>query len=376
MRFHALVLLGVLTLALSSGCHRKQSVTLPEKHSPPTAPNVRQEMAALAFLAYVGGELKGSDEKVEQVLSPCLQTALEGQPYTSTWALAWGPAVYKFADARLDDNLMYVVRRKEDPAQLAIAVRGTNPSAILDWLVEDAEVAEQVSWEYGDPPGQPKIARGTHKGLQILQDLVPDSGPGKGQTLKEFLAGQARSSPDPLQIHVTGHSLGGALSPVLALWLHDTRADWDKEPASQARIRVYPLAGPTPGDADFASYYNAQLGEHTDRIQNPFDLVPLAWSHQTMGQMADLYEPLTRAGMAERGLIDSLRLLVKDKDYTPLVPDTPPLSGALNPDERHFLSQVGWQHHCGYQCALGINVPTSPDCSKPAVTTCDRCPQE
>lgn len=376
MRSRALVLLGILTLALSSGCRRQQPAPLPVQYSPPSSPTMRQEMAALAFLAYLGGELKGSDEKVEQVLSPCLQTALEGQPHTSTWTLAWGPAVYKFAHAELDDNLMYVARREGDPAQLAIVVRGTNPPALLDWLVEDAEVKEQVSWEYGNPPGQPKIARGTHKGLQILQDLVPDGGPAKGQTLQQFLAEQARSSPFPLQIHVTGHSLGGALAPVLALWLHDTRSDWAKEPVSQAQIRVYPLAGPTPGDADFASYYNAQLGEQTDRMQNPFDLIPLAWNHQTIGQMADLYEPLTRAGMAERGLIDSLRLLVKDKDYTPLVPDTPLLSGALNPDASHFLAQVGWQHHCGYQCALGINVPTSPDCSKPATTSCDRCPQE
>ncbi len=95
-----------------------------------------------------------------------------------------------------------------------------------------------------------------------------------------------------------------------------------------------------------------------------------------MGQMAYLYEPLTRAGAPERALIDELRLLVRNKDYTTIAPDTPPLPGALNPDASHFLAQVGWQHHCGYQCALGINVPTSPDCSKPAVTSCDRCPQE
>jgi hypothetical protein len=55
------------------------------------------------------------------------------------------------------------------------------------------------------------------------QDIeAPKTGaPADPQTLFEFLA--ARSST-PLRIVVTGHSKGGALAPVLALWLKETQA--------------------------------------------------------------------------------------------------------------------------------------------------------
>jgi hypothetical protein len=68
-------------------------------------------MAALAFIAYLGEQLEGSDDDVERLLAPCMESELGKQPLTrNRWSLAWGPAVYKFAIAELDDNMMYVVR--------------------------------------------------------------------------------------------------------------------------------------------------------------------------------------------------------------------------------------------------------------------------
>lgn len=354
-----LAIIAAGAAGLSLGCGTPPPASSPASAPPPAATtqsSTRQEMAALAFISYLGEQLKGSDDEVERQLAPCLTSELAKQPLTQGWTLAWGPAVYKFAVGKLDDNMMYVVRSKADPAHLAIATRGTNAKSILDWLVEDFDVDDQLAWEYGRPASGAKIAKGTSEGLHILQTMTAEGGPVPDQTLGDFLAGEAKTHPT-LQIDVTGHSLGGALAPTLALWLADTQATW--APAGGARIAVYPLAGPTPGNAAFASYYaSSPVGAGTDRMQNPYDVVPLAWNVETLGTMADLYEPLARADDVERGLIDGLRDLVKDKGYTQLAPGVPPLTGALDDGKPDFAEQAGWQHTCGYQCALGLVAPT------------------
>ncbi|HEX7185818.1 MAG TPA: hypothetical protein VF756_28595 [Thermoanaerobaculia bacterium] len=375
MRLRALFLFGCIAFGAASGCRPPHSVTTPATPPEPDSAK-RQEMSALAFIAYLGESLQGSDDEVERQLFPCLTRELAKQPLTrDKWTLAWGPAVYKFALADLDDNMMYVVRDAANPAHLAIAVRGTNAKAILDWLIEDFEVHKQAAWPYGNPPRRAKIAKGTSDGLRILQTMVAASGPAPNQTLSDFLAGETERL-GALQIDVTGHSLGGALSPTLTLWLADTRSSWD--PSGSAQLAVYPLAGPTAGNVAFAAYSDSRIGVAADRLHNPFDVVPLAWNVETMGTIADLYEPLTRADEVLRSLIDGARDLVKHKGYSQIMPDAPPLPGALNDADASFLEQVGWQHTCGYHCALGLVgstfLPVTLDCNTDPPSPCPVCP--
>jgi hypothetical protein len=329
---------------------------------------IEKEMAKLAFLAYVGDALTGPSGQVETELAECMPIALGKQ--AGRWELAWGPVVYRFPIARFDDNMMYVVEDQTNQSDLAIVIRGTDPIAIDDWLAEDFDVDDQVTWPVG--AGQPKISKGTSEGLHILQTMAPATDP--SSTLIAFLTTQAAASSTGLRVHVTGHSLGGALAPTLALWLHDNQSTWD--PQGKAVISVYPLAGPTPGNAAFATYYHSALGKTTHRLWNPFDAVPLAWNHESMGKLADLYEPLTRANPIERGLIDGLRSLVKDKGYAQIAPNQESLSGAVyagQPGERmDWAAEAAWQHHCGYECALGIRIDPAaqPECPSKR-TSCD-----
>ena len=53
-------------------------------------------------------------------------------------------------------------------------------------------------------------------------NLVPDTQPPGGTDLKGFLRSYLSTHPKA-EICVTGHSMGGAMSPTLALWLADTR---------------------------------------------------------------------------------------------------------------------------------------------------------
>jgi hypothetical protein len=373
MRLHAPLFACAISLLAGCSSYVRPPVTPAQ---PPT--QEQREMATLSFLAYLGDGLVGSDEWVEKHLDHCMEKALWDQVDVRHWELAWGPAVYHFSLGVLDDNMMYVVRDRNDPAHLVVVVRGTNAASILDWLVEDFDVFDQVSWPTAPPPGLPKTSKAISEGLHILQTKTTEGGPVKKRHLSDFLQSQVNqySSGPPasgLLLDVTGHSLGGALAPVLALWLSETLT-------GNVRIRVFPLAGPSPGNADFAAYYDRALGSSTRRLWNPFDIVPLAWNHASMGKMADLYEPFTGADLWTRGAIDGARLFVEDYGYAQLKPGQDSLPGAVYTQSgTDWWAEVEWQHSCGYQCAFGISVLTSvPGCPSneaqyPCPTTA--CPQ-
>ncbi len=157
---------AVLAAVVLAACGLRQPATTetaPPAPEPAAAADegTRQEMAALAFIAYLGERVTGSDEEVERRLAPCLVEELAKQPVTQDrWELAWGPAVHRFALAELDDNFLFVVRDRAHPARLAVVTRGTNAKAVLDWIVEDFEVFRQVSWRYGAAPRGSRTAPG------------------------------------------------------------------------------------------------------------------------------------------------------------------------------------------------------------------------
>ena len=50
----------------------------------------------------------------------------------------------------------------------------------------------------------------------------------------------------------------------------------------QSQIVCLTSAGPTPGNSDFASYFNSQLGPSTTRFWNTLDVVPHVWNAPTL----------------------------------------------------------------------------------------------
>lgn len=374
-------LLAALIVTGSSGCCRLPS---PDSGPPPLPAEPHRvteqdkAMTAVAMLAYVGEALEGSDSEVGRELAPCLIKDLGMQPLLDGWQLAWGPVVYKFALGELDDNMMYALRQGDDPSHLAVGVRGTNGKAILDWLLEDFAVAKTEPWDYGDPPPDldPRISRGTQLGLKILQKLKPATGvPGEGQTLAEWLAAETKNH-DELQIDIAGHSLGGALAPTLTLWLADSQTHWD--PTKKAKLAVWALAGPTAGNADFATYSDARIGPVTHRLHAPYDAVPRAWQLDDLRSIASLYGNLAPPDDAEKDALCGAIDISKGHHYTQIRADQPALPGALEPSKTTFIDQVKWQHHCGYVCGTGIREsfkPVSVDCKDfNPKSLCPSCP--
>src|SRR5262249_8685312 len=140
------------------------------------------------------------------------------------------------------DSVMFIASAPED-RQLVVTIAGTNPNSIFDWFVLDWDVGKVVRWPYGSHPQGAAISEGSWLGLQILRALRPGYGvPGMGTTLGEFLTLAMRDLNQTTTLIVTGHSLGGALSPALALWLQETQSFWD--PRGQATVMCYSYAGP------------------------------------------------------------------------------------------------------------------------------------
>lgn len=269
-------------------------------------------------------------EVITEVLADSRVIGLIGQ-----WQLVWGPAVYQVTGSTVADNAMYVAQSKTDKSQFVVAISGTNPISAYGWIVEDIVINPPVNWPYGTAGAAAgQITHGTSVGLNVLLNILK----GGDNTLHQYLAGQVSNSGSALTITVTGHSLGGALSPSVALALLDTEGlpltdpnGWD--PDSKSQIAVEPTAGPTPGNATWADYYGYRLGSATDRLWNRIDIVPHAWQISMLKEVPNIYEPT----IPENELVQSLvgLAIANSKafgDAEQIRPDVPGLPGQIDPN--------------------------------------------
>lgn len=238
-------------------------------------------------------------------------------PVLGSWKLVWGPAVLEEVISGVPtgvaDNSLFVAQCDAvafpggpvTPAYV-VAVAGTNPDSLYDWGDEDFSVSTVVNWNTFDPSaftpspyveGTPFISKGTATGIQNLLGMVsPDTAAAPGTSLEQFLAG-AKPAQDTAVIFC-GHSLGGALSPALALYLKQKNyLD------AFALTLVYPTAGPTPGEASFAELFNTTFpalpaGWEPQSLPyqswntmhwNSIDVVPHAWDTTDLDMVATLF---------------------------------------------------------------------------------------
>ncbi|MDP9122694.1 MAG: lipase [Acidobacteriota bacterium] len=325
-----------------------------------------QTLFTLSLLPNLGHAFSGSVDTIEGELTGEIQVQLKNlEPQIGPWELVWGPAVFELPASDRPDNIMLVARNGGVAGLpgLVVAVAGTNPYSFLDWLVEDFLVSTQIPWPTGSAAGQAMISLGTFNGLAALQKLKPGPGqPGAGTTVRSFLSTQVRA---PVAINVCGHSLGGALSPTLALWLHDTQADWD--PAHHASFSVLPSAGPTAGNQAFAAYSDSQIGPQVTRLHNPLDVVPHAWAATDLAAVPGLYLPQIAPDPVVQGFGDLALAISKGCGYAQIDPGAPPLAGAavdpaeirwFDPPFVNFFRQAGFQHVDAYSDLLGLGTET------------------
>jgi len=359
-------------------------------------PTQRQIMLSFAYMAYCGELI--TTPSPESTILGYINSAMPKIPPIAapndTWHVVWGPAVYTVPGALYQDNMMYVVQNQVDRTQFAIAIRGTNGTADLDWLMEDFDVLDMMNWPPGaasPTPAGAKISESTSVGLQVLFAMEGQTSTGS-QTLMDFLATQTASA---INLCVTGHSLGGCLSGTLALYLKENKS-WDT--TGNSIVSCITFAGPTAGNADFVNYsdstfssgpyppnWDTSLGTNCDAVRCNYDVAPQAWiaSNLSQGSGSKATSPLfetygsnldfTQMGFGSYAawlyLVENLFPMVAagitTQNYQQIVDSAPQLAGTFNKvgtpaDDsllsylKAFVAEAAFQHSSSYPQILGV----------------------
>jgi hypothetical protein len=358
---------------------------------------LRQIMASIAYLAYCGEQI--TTPNPEPQILDLINTAMPKIPPIATpnpiWRVVWGPVAYTVPGALYQDNLMFVVQNQTDTTQFAIAIRGTNFISELDWLMEDFDILQTISWPPG--PAGAQISEASSIGLEVLLAMRGKCSFSDHATLLEFLGSQ---SATPIKLCVTGHSLGGCLAGTFALYLKENRANWDRSSSSVCCIT---FAAPTAGNATFATAsdekfeggdsfpgWDASLGSNCDAVRCSLDLAPLAWTtaavtipgDQNYPPVLTIYVPnldFDNLGFEGAAISTMLKNYVSPQlikilspcNYQQIVAGAASLVGAFNQaykpaqDEfgdyvSAFVQQAEYQHSDSYPALLGVSELNDP----------------
>jgi len=218
------------------------------------------------------------------------------------WSVIWVPAA-----GEDPDNLAFVALNES--ANLAVlAIRGTypNPFSPIYWEngQQDSPFGDMVSWAGSSDA---KISEGTNTGYSNLIALKDAD----GQTIEMAIAALGKD----VVLNVTGHSLGGTLTPVLALKLSQN------EP--ERAISSVSFAGLTPGNSAFAALFSGSspMAGRTRRVFNTLDSVSYGWNNvlATWG----FFDPAPKGGWLVKLflLLSWLRLKLGRYGYTAIGAD-------------------------------------------------------
>lgn len=231
------------------------------------------------------------------------------------WSVVWGPCVYvDLAEGDSTGSTTNAAFVAYSPSQKSyvVSVSATNLTSLVDWLSEDVNVApkNRVTWSDFNPinltqltlPTDPQknapvpmIDAGTALGVtNLLTQLSDASQPANSQTLGDFLLNLPTTTgfPNKATLYFSGHSLGGALTQVLPLYLYNALSSVNSGTGNPiwGQIITMPTAGPTPGNSTFADLFNATFSGdiaadfpsvpywNSDVISSA-DVVPAAWNN-------------------------------------------------------------------------------------------------
>src|SRR5215813_8180692 len=129
-------------------------------------------MLTLAALSYRGFQDVLGGRLHEGIVTAALLDGLTTlAPVRDEWDLVWGPATGRERGQLVDSSAMYVVRDRRAPSRYVVAIRGTNPISLSDWLLGDLWVGETVDWPFAPASDPAAISKSTALGLAALQAM-------------------------------------------------------------------------------------------------------------------------------------------------------------------------------------------------------------
>ncbi|HEU4874836.1 MAG TPA: lipase family protein [Pyrinomonadaceae bacterium] len=257
----------------------------------PNGPFAAMSLAAITYLS----ESDPSQQKSQMSAALLALPTAAGGP----WTLEWGPS-------NNAGNLVFVALNSSKNVY-AVAVRGTVEDDVTGFftnILEDLDSLSLVPWLYPQSVTGAQIASGTNIALaQVIAMTDPVTDLGLLDYLRSVISGSNA------QVIVTGHSLGGTLSSVVAPWIADQLPKAGN--TGTVAVTPYTFAAPSAGNQAFVDYYT-KLFPNSYRSVNTFDLAPMAWTElasiQTMyptpGQLLWDYSKLLY------GLVESAKLSV------------------------------------------------------------------
>ena len=195
-----------------------------------------------------------------------------------------------YTDKKLEARNATLIFESSDKKTLVIGVAGTNFINRYDWFVEDFEINPMQAWSQDIVNPDYKGGSGTNgyvtNGSMIALQNTWNYENRNGVKLIDWLSTYTQTNEDLTSIDITGHSLGGAISPVLAQALSDHKGAWNN--GRNISISTYIYAGPTPGDKQFVAYVERQLSG-VFSFYNTLDVVPHSWNLKMINDIHDIY---------------------------------------------------------------------------------------
>ena len=302
----------------------------------------------------------------------------------SNWKVVWGP--HYTLDGPFPpqvSNVMFVAQQLDGHGSplpvYVVAMAGTNALSTYDAQTEDLDI-DPTEWKRsGNAPSQMQVTTGDMDGLTRLLGMQWPF-----QDIRSYLG--TLKEKETLTLWFTGHSLGGALSPMLMLALMDQDSLLDTKDTHLSlwqQVNLLATAGPSIGNPAFLEHFNSVFSAGNAKatfVWNAKDVVPHAWNKDSMKALTNptnLYGLDVLANDPVEQLLGAQQQSAAKQNYVQFE-STPAFDGPLAPytdskntgvpwtPDSQFMSQLGYQHLNAYVRAFGGDSEWFPQGKPPA----------
>ena len=262
--------------------------------------------------------------------------------------VVWGPFEL-IDDFGVSYSSMFVAKGPHK-GDYTVVIRGTNFSSLKSWFSEDFENHKAVKFRkfVKTAPEDAKIAKGICNGIVDLNSLK--SKDKYSHNAVNFLI---KERVNIKNLYVTGHSLGGTLTPPYYAYLCDKIF----KGAAPGNSSPYSFAGLTAGNTGFNTFLQTYLQPANTnwRYVNPLDVAPNLWAGEdSIKTIYTAFFPYFKYEPPESDILGYLINRAKRNNY-----QQPPNSKFLLPvafitsdTTNTWIKQAEYQHHSGTYLGL------------------------